>query len=81
MAPEDLEHVVAKAVGAAIAVVRDEFDSRLKSVEKRLATIERKLDQMNDVHKWCAINDNVQLPVDDSTIDQGANVADGQALI
>ena len=77
VAPEDVEHIVAKAVAAAISVLRDEFDSRLKSVEKRLATIERKFDQMNDVYKWCATNDNVQLPVDDSTISQGANVAGG----
>ena len=77
VAPEDVELIVAKAVAAAISVLRDEFDSRLKSVEKRLATIERKLDQMNDVRKWCATNDDVQLPVDDSTIGQGTSVAGG----
>jgi len=79
LAPQDVEHIVAKAVAAAISVLRDEFDSRLKSVEKRLATIERKFDQMNDEHKWYATYDNVQLSVDDSTIDQGTNVAGAAA--
>jgi len=40
VAPDDLENIVAKAVAAAISVVRNEFDSRLKSVEKRLSTVE-----------------------------------------
>ena len=74
VAPDDLENIVAKAVAAAISVVRNEFDSRLKSVEKRLSTIERRLDQMNDVYKWSVTN---VLPGDDSAVDQGASTAGG----
>lgn len=70
VAPDDLENIVAKAVAAAISVVRNEFDSRLKSVEKRLSTIERRLDQM----KWSATND---LPGDNSAVDQGVSTAGG----
>ena len=77
VAPDDLEDIVAKAVTAAISV-RGEFDSRLKSIEKRLSTIERRLDQMNDVYKWSATNASV--PVDDSTIDQGVSAAGGSSF-
>ena len=77
VAPDDLEFIVSKAVAAAIAVVRDEFDSRLKSAEKRLSTIERRLDQLNDVYKWSTTNASASVSVDNPTIDQEVTAASG----
>jgi len=77
--PDNLEHIVAKAVAAAISVVRDKLDSCLKSVEKRLATIERIIDQIKNVHKWSATDTSV--PDDDCIVDQGVNVAGGLSFV
>ena len=58
MTPDNLEHIVAKAVAAAISVVRDKLDSCLKSVEKHLATIERIMSRLKT-----SINGVLQIPV------------------
>ena len=81
---EELENIVAKAVAAAISVVRDEFDSRLRSVEQRLSTTERRLDQLNDVRNSSDVNPaarvDVAVPISDTSAVQRINVPSGMSF-
>jgi len=85
VAQEELENIVAKAVAATISVVSDEFDSQLRPVEQRLSTIERRLDQLNDVRNYSDVNAtahvDVQVPISDTTPVQRINVPGSMSFL
>ena len=85
VAQEELENIVAKAVAATISVVSDEFDSQLRPVEQGLSTIERRLDQLNDVRNYSDVNAtahvDVQVPISDTTPVQRINVPGSMSFL